>query len=120
MAAQYSSNAQGLQPFDIDQVTITRRAGSVGSISVTSVYSGVADLQELAASTVYNPSGAVEDADAILIIDIAPLPTVNVGDVVTRASDGKVWIVKGVGMFPFALPHLQCELKRGPLGYQQV
>ena len=78
---QYSSNAQGLQPFDVHAVTITEYdnsvvAGQVNSVG-TQIWAGNDISREDSGATYYNPAGAVEEAEAVCIIDTPPFPTVK-------------------------------------------
>lgn len=114
---QYSSNAQGLNPFDVDAVTITRNPGGVNP-PVTTVWTGTADLQEDTGQMYYDPEGAVEEIDATLIIDTTPLPSVLVGDIVA-APDGRTFAVVAVINSTYALLFIKLLLKRGPIRYEQ-
>jgi hypothetical protein len=118
---QLATNAQGLNPFDVDSVTVIRYADTnvVGVISTTdtTIWSGLADFQEGSGEVYYNPSGAVEEIDATLIIDTQPLPAVLVGDVVTGNS--RTYSVIAVTTSTFALSFLRLMLKRGPIADKQ-
>ena len=114
------SNVQDGDPFDVDSITINRYQNQIsglgaGTVSIWS-WSGVADLQEGGGQTYYSDSGAVEEADAMCIIDTTPFPAVEVGDVVTNAADGKSFVVKAVATMTFDLPFLRLLLQRGPIG----
>lgn len=106
---------------DVDAVTVTRRTGSPGSYAITTIYSGNGDLQEGNGMTYISPGGAVENADAKLFIDaatVADLPSVEVGDTVTRTLDSKQFTVVSTSTVTFQFPHLELILKRGPLQYK--
>ena len=120
------STTGNFDDFDIDAITIKRRAGGTvdgggnfGGITWTTVWSGNADLQEGGGETYLNPAGAVEVAEALLFVDADPLPTVNIDDIVVRGSDSKAFTVKSIKTNLFAFPHLELGLKRGPLNFQQ-
>lgn len=107
-------------PFNIDSVTITRRSGTPTAFNMTTVFSGTADMQEGGGATYITPSGAAEQIDAKLFIDLAssnPLPVVKVDDIVTNTADGKTFRVVSVATHTF-MPHLELMLKRGGLKYQ--
>lgn len=124
---QYTSNAQGTTPFDVDTIVIKRYAISIPSYTsgpavepstgVTTVYSGPADFQEGSGDTYYAPDGTVEEIAAICYIDTPPLPTVLVGDVLTGNSRG--YVVVSVSTSTYALSFVRLLLKRGPLKEEQ-
>lgn len=117
---QLKTNAQIPSVFNIDPVTITRQPGGPNP-SVTTIWTGTADLQETRGDIFYDPAGAVEEIDATLIIDenAAPsLPSVEVDDIVASA-DGRTWRVAYVGVMTFVYPYLRLLLKRGPLRAEQ-
>ena len=114
------SNAQGLDAFSVDAVTITRYANTIANLKANTVgaqiWTGNADLQEGGGQTYYSDSGAVEEADALCIIDTTPFPAVLVGDVLTNAADGKSFVVKAVATMTWDLPFLRLLLQKGPIG----
>jgi hypothetical protein len=101
---------------DIDTVTVTRSTIAIVAgapvTSTSTIFSGTADFQEGGGRTYYNADGAIEQADATLIIDASPLPSVNVGDTVT-SPEGKTYTVVNISSQPFIFPHLVLMLKRG-------
>jgi hypothetical protein len=105
--------------FASDAIAIQRRTNTTGrEFTIATIYSGAADLQEGGGSTYFNPGGAVEVADALLIVSAdaaSDLPAVQVGDVVTRTSDGKTFTVASVSSRTWQLIHLELQLKRGGL-----
>jgi hypothetical protein len=113
---QYSSNAPGLNPFDVDTVTITRRTEAIvsGNVQTTTstIYSGVADFQEGAGQIVYDPQGAVESIDAVCIIDTPSPPSFQVDDIVA-APDGRTFSVHAVINSTYALTFVKLLLRRG-------
>jgi hypothetical protein len=124
---QLTTNAQIPQVFDIDEVTITRYSpnvvAGVAEGETTTIWTGAADLQEDSGDIFYNIQGAVEEIDAVLIIDLqaagGTLPAVDVDDIVTNAADGKVFAVVAVTKQTFIYPYLELALRRGPLKTDQ-
>lgn len=107
-----------------DTVTITRSVPPATGRTFTTetIYTGAGDLQEGGGSTYFNPGGAVEVADAVLIISASTagaLPAVQVGDIATRASDGKEFEVVSTSSRTWQLYHLELKLKRGPQRFDQ-
>lgn len=105
--------------FDTESVVIDRRnAGS--SPTYTVIYSGACDFQSNNGSEYVNPAGAVDIADAELLIDpdgSGALPDVKVGDraTVTQNGTATVFNVVNTSLYTFPIKHLEISLKRGPI-----
>ena len=108
-------------PFDEDTetATITHAAQSGLNITTTIVYQGPADFQAATAGEFFDPSGAIQTVDAVLVID-APvggsLPTISAEDIVTVAGVGYSIILVEYWAYPPA--HLELRLKKGPQAYE--
>ncbi len=120
MGAQFTSQTTNSWYEDTETVTIVRATPSVtpGTFTLATIYSGACDFQEERGSQFINPSGKIDQSDAILLIDptAGALPSVNPGDKATiNGTDFGVMLVQTWSTAPI---HLELQLKRGPMPYK--
>lgn len=119
MGAQLTSN--GIPWLEeSDTVAITRRAQSGESFATSTIYSGAGNFDSSGGQLFYDPMGAVDKADALLIIDPVSgvLPAVLIDDIVTIVGVVGEYVVVLVDPKNFPPAHLEVHLKRGPIAYQ--
>jgi hypothetical protein len=108
-------------PFDEDTETcvITSAAQSGLNLTTTVVYSGPCDFQAATAGEFYDPSGAIQTVDAVVVID-TPVggtpPVISAEMTVTIAGVGYSIILVENWAYPPA--HIELRLKKGPQAYQ--
>ena len=120
MGAQFTSQATDSWYEDTENVTIMRSTPSTnpGTFTLATIYAGACDFQEERGAQFINPSGKVDQADAILLIDpnAGALPSVSPGDKATvNGVDFNVLLVQAWNTAPI---HLELQLKRGPSTYR--
>lgn len=119
MAAQLTSNGIPWLEED-DEVTIIRRTQSGETFTNSTIYSGAGNFDATGGQIFYDPLGAVDKADAILVLDplsSGTLPAVLVDDIVTIAGTAGAYVVVLVDRKNFPPAHLELHLKRGPIDY---
>ncbi len=102
-----------------DTATITRRNETGETFAVSTIYSGAANFDPSGGSIFYDPSGTVDKADAVLIVDPVNgvLPAININDIVVITGVAGQYNVAMVQPWTFPPIHLELQLKRGPIQY---
>ena len=114
--------------FDTESVTITRSTPGAPNPSsptptaptISTVWSGNADLQSTGGSIFVNGQGVQEVSDATLTINATStgvLPAVKLGDLVTFGTTK--YTVVNVGQYTKPIAYVECMLKRGNIPYNQ-
>ncbi len=104
---------------DSETVLITRAVQTGLNLATTTIYSGPGDFQADTGNEIYDPAGAVQTVDAVLVIDPLPngsLPIVLAEDTVTVA--GFTYSVVLVEPWNYPPAHLELRLKKGPQAYE--
>lgn len=123
MGAQFTSSSASFATLNTETITITRDVAQPGypvTYAATTIYSGLADFQEDPKSLVFNPSGAVDAAIGMVVIDpdsSGVLPTVLPNDILT--FNGTKYAVVESALWTFTPKHLEITVKRGPLPYEK-
>ena len=118
MPAQFSSRTV-VWPENSDTVVVMRWAKTGTSWTGTTVYSGVADLQEGSGTLAYNAAGIVIESDARLFIDADPLPSIKVDDeIIANGSADQTYTVVSTSLYTMSPVHLELNLKRGPAAWK--
>ena len=124
MGAQFQTKDVGWSLMDTETVTITRNVASSGypvTYSMITVYTGAADFQDSPQGIVYNPSGAVDSATGVVVIDpdsSGNFPDVHTDDILS--AKGTKYVVLESSIWYMAPSHLEITVKRGPLPYEKA
>jgi hypothetical protein len=107
-----------------DTVRVFRRTQNGETFTDTTIYAGPGDFEIRGGGQYYDAVGAVDQADAQLILDPVSgnLLDVHEDDLVTISDPAVTGVFVVVQLIPYNFPikHLEVLLKHGPIGYEGV